>query len=174
MTLRQATNWAAIAQPATAEGAERNPSAAGPAVQSILATYGGVLYARCRSILDDSEASEAAVCETFARMYPRLAEAPDTQSALRMIYREATTYCLRQIRLARTARRAATHGGRGSTLRSVIARAPEKVRAVAWLHYVDGMNVDELAAVMEMAPRSVATLLEKFDRQTNWPVGDEG
>ena len=44
----------------------------------------------------------------------------------------------------------------------LIERAPEKLRAVAWLHYVDGMDQEEVARVMGITRRTVFNRIEAF------------
>jgi len=46
----------------------------------------------------------------------------------------------------------------------VIRRSPESVRVVAWLHYVDGIDQGEVARVLGLSRRTVASRVAEFRR----------
>jgi len=134
--------------------------------------YGGLIYARCRRLLADDAAAEDATQETFVRVQRHLERAPD--EALAWIYRIATNYCLNELRDRR--RRAVPHdelpeqadrpveeqlANRDLAVR-LVARAPEKLRAVACLHHVDGLDQGEVARVLGISRRTVVTRLQTF------------
>lgn len=137
-------------------------------------TYGPIIYARCRKLLADAALAEDATQETFVRVHRHLDKAPDSREALAWIYRIATNYCLNEIRDRKrraepqadgpevaTADLAAALADRDLVAR-LIARCPEKLRVVAWLHYVDGMDQGEVAAVLDISRRTVVNRLGDF------------
>jgi RNA polymerase sigma-70 factor (ECF subfamily) len=136
--------------------------------------YGPVIYSRCRRMLGDHAAAEDATQETFMRVYRHIDKA-DPRQALGWIYRIATNYCLNEIRNRK--RRAEQTDQEpdellGIDLASLLAdrdlvarivhRAPEKLRAVAWLHHVDGLDQAEVARVLEISRRTVVSRLTEF------------
>jgi RNA polymerase sigma-70 factor (ECF subfamily) len=136
--------------------------------------YGGLIYARCRRLLGDDAAAEDATQETFLRVQRHLARAPDAAEALAWIYRIATNYCLNELRdrrqrpelreaLPECAGRPAEEllADRDLAAR-LVARSPEKLRAVAWLHHVDGLDQGEVARVLGISRRTVISRLQTF------------
>ena len=115
--------------------------------------YGVNIYWRCMRILNDAGAAEDATQETFLRVYKHLERAPDGDEAIRWIWRIATNYCLNELRNAkRRAEPVAELPEKAFELadlsdrdlaRRVLARAPEEQAAIAWLHYVDGLDQEK-------------------------------
>jgi RNA polymerase sigma-70 factor, ECF subfamily len=134
--------------------------------------YGPVIFARCRRLLGESTAAEDATQETFMRVHRHLDKA-DRQEALGWIYRIATNYCLNEIRnrMNRPAlvdapevavdSIAAALANRDLAER-IVERAPEKLRVVAWLHHVDGLDQGEVARVLGISRRTVVNRLAEF------------
>jgi len=52
-----------------------------------------------------------------------------------------------------------TTPGELSTLATLIAALPEEERVILTLHYVKGRSVEQIAAVLEVAPKSVEGVL---------------
>lgn len=135
--------------------------------------YGPVIYARCRRLLGDGTAAEDATQETFMRVHRHL-DKVDSREALSWIYRIATNYCLNEIRNRRRRPQPQDHvpEALGEDLQRVLAdrdlaarivdRSPEKVRVVAWLHHVDGLDQGEVARVLEISRRTVVNRLAEF------------
>jgi RNA polymerase sigma-70 factor (ECF subfamily) len=135
--------------------------------------YGPVIYARCRRLLGEGSAAEDATQETFMRVHRHLDKA-EGRDALAWIYRIATNYCLNEIRNRK--RRAepmdelpevvTTDVARALADRDlaarIVERAPEKLRVVAWLHHVDGMDQGEVARVLDISRRTVVNRLNEF------------
>jgi RNA polymerase sigma-70 factor (ECF subfamily) len=132
-----------------------------------------VIYARCRRLLGDGSAAEDATQETFMRVHRHLDKA-DSREALAWIYRIATNYCLNEIRdrKRRPELRDEEVDVIGDDLQRVLAdrdlaeriveRAPEKLRVVAWLHHVDGLDQGEVARVLDISRRTVVNRLAEF------------
>jgi RNA polymerase sigma-70 factor (ECF subfamily) len=143
-------------------------------IRELYRLYGPVIFVRCRRMLRDDAAAEDATQETFVRVYRHLDRAPDADEALSWIYRIATNLCLNELRNRK--HRPEFHenvperAGQSieSTLENreiasrLIERAPDKLRAVAWLHYVDGMDQEEVARVMGITRRTVFNRIEAF------------
>jgi len=141
--------------------------------------YGPAIYARCRTMLSDESAAEDATQETFMRVQRHLDRVPSAREALYWIYRVATNYCLNELRNRRG------HGLPHAELadlpelshgidavearladqdlaRRLIARARPNVRLVAWLYHLDGFEQEEVAAIVGVSRRTVATRLAEF------------
>lgn len=147
-------------------------------VTELYRTYGPVIFARCRRLLDDSAAAEDATQETFLRVRRHLEKAPDGRQALAWIYRIATNYCLNEIRnrkvRAEPREVLPEESGRSPSAvedaladedlaRHLIRRAPEKLRVVAWLYHVDGMEQAEIAKVLDISRRTIVNRLAEFE-----------
>ena len=143
--------------------------------------YGPAIYARCRTLLADESAAEDATQETFLRVQRHLDRVPSAREALYWIYRVATNYCLNELRsrrgrpqphveLADLPEVESTHDldavearlADQDLARRLIARAPPKVRLCAWLYHVDGFEQEEVAAIVGVSRRTVATRLAQF------------
>ena len=132
--------------------------------------YGPAIHARCRSLLQDDAEAEDATQETFARVYPHLADVPAAGEALFWIHRVATNYCLNQLRNRRLRATSAALAGDALTSaatedrvcdRDLVERllgvAHAKLRAVAWLYHVDGFEQEEVARILGLSRRTVST-----------------
>src|SRR5947209_11113632 len=64
----------------------------GQRLAALYREYGPVIYWRCAKLLRDEVAAEDATQETFLRVCRHLDAAPDTDEALRWIWRIATNY----------------------------------------------------------------------------------
>jgi len=139
--------------------------------------YGGLIYARCRRFLGDDAAAEDATQETFLRAAVHLDRAAGPGEAIAWIHRVATNYCLNELRDRRRRaepraqlpelpelppeRVAEALADRDLAAR-LVARAPEKLRVVAWLHHVDGIDQGEVARLLGISRRTVVTRLQTF------------
>jgi len=139
--------------------------------------YGAVIYWRCHRLLGDAAAAEDATQETFLRVHSHLDRAPDDDEALRWIFRIATNYCLNEIRdrRRRPEPRAdppervhpsfeALIADRDLVTR-IIDSAPEKLRNVAWLHLVDGIEQAEVARILGISRRTVINRLTQLSER---------
>jgi RNA polymerase sigma-70 factor (ECF subfamily) len=139
--------------------------------------YGPVIFARCQKLLRDRAAAEDATQETFMRVERHLHSAPGEAEALAWIYRIATNYCLNELRNAKlrpdpTDELPEPPGESPEALladRDLVARivgkAPEKLRAPAWLHHVDGLDQGEVARVLGVSRRTVINRLQQFSER---------
>ncbi len=138
-------------------------------------TYGAAIYARCRRILGDAQSAEDATQETFIRVYRHLDKAPDMTRALHWIYRIATNYCLNEVRNrklrplpverlpeAPSDIRSDDPIADRQLVQRVVDHVPEKLRAVAFLYHVDGLQQDEVAEILGISRRTVVNRLAEF------------
>ena len=139
-------------------------------------TYGPAIYIRCRSILSDEAEAHDATQETFLRVYRHLDDVPGQREALYWIYRVATNYCLNELRNRK--RRPAVLSASTDDVPSghnlerrivnrdlaarLIAAAHPKVKPVAWLYHVDGLDQEEIAKVLSLSRRTVINRLAAF------------
>ncbi len=145
-----------------------------PRLLELYRRYGGFIFSRCRRLLGDDAAAEDATQETFLRVVRHLARAPDANEAIAWIYRIATNYCLNELRnrRRRAEPRASLPELPGRPVEELMAdrdlvarlveRAPEKLRVVACLHHIDGLDQGEVARVLGISRRTVVTRLQTF------------
>ena len=137
--------------------------------------YGPIIYARCVRLLADRAAAEDATQETFMRVHRHLDKAP--VEALGWIYRIATNYCLNELRdrkhrpestepelLEAHAHELGELFENQDLVARIIRRTAPKIRVVAWLHHVDGLEQTEVARVLGISRRSVVNHLAEFGR----------
>lgn len=145
---------------------------------SLYREYGPVIYWRCLKILRDEAAAEDATQETFVRVHRHLDRAPDAAEAGRWILRIATNYCLNEVR---DRARGPEHRdvlpeiaadlpleqvlADRDLVRRVIGRVPEKLRAVAWAHHVDGLDHVEAGRLLGNSRRTVSNRLADFNER---------
>ena len=143
-------------------------------LEHLFRTYGPLIHERCRRILGDGAAADDATQETFVRVHRHLAQAPSAAEAVPWIYRIATNYCLNELR--DRSKRAEPMGelpelsdaltetrlADVQLARALIDRVPAKLRACAYLTYVDGLTQDEVARVLGISRRSVVNHLADF------------
>ncbi len=143
-------------------------------VSELYRTYGPTIFARCVRLLGEGPAAEDATQETFVRVLRHLDRAPNAEECLAWIYRIATNYCLNELRDRR--RRPDLVGelpdlaGEGAEriladrdlAAKLVGHAPDKLRVVAWLHHVDGIDQGEVARVLGISRRTVVMRLSEF------------
>lgn len=151
-------------------------------------TYGPVIYDRCRTMLKDDAEAEDATHETFMRLHRHLDRLAGSREALYWIYRVSSNYCLNEIRNRR--RRAEPIGELPEStfdlpldperlltdrhlVRTLIGRSPAKVREVAWLHHVDGLDREEVARILDVSLRTVAARLADFSAAVHRMIAKE-
>jgi RNA polymerase sigma-70 factor (ECF subfamily) len=141
-------------------------------------SYGGAIYARCRRILGDDPTAQDATQETFMRVHRHIERAPDERDVLRWIYRIATNYCLNELR-GRRHRPEPVERLPDLTLpvdpgeriadrqlaQRIVHDMPEKLRAVAWLYHVDGLEQAEVADILGISRRTVVSRLAEFQER---------
>jgi RNA polymerase sigma-70 factor (ECF subfamily) len=141
--------------------------------------YGPIIYARCLRLLRDDAEAEDATQETFLRVQRHVHRVADEQDALRWIYRVATNYCFNELRnrkrrpapVAVLPDRAAATPGSDQRIADrqlvlqLLERMPEKVKSAAWLYHADGFEQEEVARILGVSLRTVATRLALFSQK---------
>jgi RNA polymerase sigma-70 factor (ECF subfamily) len=139
-------------------------------------TYGPSIFIRCRSILNDDAEAHDATQETFLRVHRHLDRVPSNGEALYWIYRVATNYCLNELRDRKHRPQAPLAAGQDAVADQdpegrivsrdlatrLIAAAHPKVKTVAWLYHIDGLDQDEVAKILDLSRRTVVTRLAAF------------
>jgi RNA polymerase sigma-70 factor (ECF subfamily) len=148
-------------------------------VASLYRRYGPIIYARCAHLLRDAAEAEDATQETFLRVHRHVHRVADEQDALRWIYRVATNYCFNELRnrkhrpapVAVLPDRAATTPGSDQRIADrqivlqLLERMPAKVKPAAWLYHADGFEQEEVARILGVSVRTVATRLALFSKK---------
>jgi RNA polymerase sigma-70 factor (ECF subfamily) len=133
--------------------------------------HGAAIFARCRRLLRDDSAAEDAAQEVFCRVHRHLASVPDPSDALPWLFRVASNYCLNQLRDGRRRRQVPLFEefpappsdlAEQTHARRLIAHVPEKLRAVAWLHHVEGHDQQAVADLVGVSRRTVLNRLADF------------
>jgi len=137
--------------------------------------YGPAVYRRCLRLLRDREAARDATQEVFMRLVRDMKKLEDRDQVLPWIYRVATNHCLN---LRRNALRRGEEAlppdielgsreppdalaDRRLTLQ-ILSRFDAATQAVAVGVFVDGMEHEEVAAVLGISRRTVSRKLERF------------
>jgi RNA polymerase sigma-70 factor (ECF subfamily) len=150
---------------------------------SLYRTYGPVIFARCRRMLNDNAEAEDATQEVFLRVARHLDDTVSPNEAILWIHRVATNYCLNAIRNRARQRRHHVYlddaGERGigrtcdneemvanrDLARRIAERSPERLTEPAKLHYVDGMSHGEVGKLLGISRRTVINYLGQFRRR---------
>lgn len=138
----------------------------------LYATHGPAIYARCLRLLGDRTSAEDATQETFLRVHRHLDDAPDDPRSLAWIYRIATNLCLTMIRDRKPQAELPEEIPAGRDVEALLAnrllaeqiirKSDEKHRLPAWLRYVDGLSLEEVAEVLGVTSRTVTNRLLAF------------
>ncbi len=137
--------------------------------------YGPAVYRRCLRLLRDRDVARDATQEVFARLVRDMARFDDRESALAWMYRVATNHCLNVLRDARRHGESpldpdldVAYSGEGTPFperrlaQQILSRFDESTQAVAVGVFVDGMEHEEVAAVLGISRRTVSRKLVRF------------
>ena len=155
-------------------------------LRELYTAYGGSVYGRCRYLLKDTTKAEDAMQEVFARALTHSDEFRAETSPLAWLMKLATHHCLNQLRAERAPWRrwfereelARPEGDRGARametrelVRSLLSRVDIETQAAVVHYWVDGMTLEEVAAVLERSVPTVRKRLERFAALTNAELG---
>ncbi len=135
---------------------------------------GPAVYRRCLRLLGDREAARDATQEVFVKLLRDVKRLQQRDTALPWIYRVATNHCLNLRRNARRRGEEELEPGLEVVQRpeigypdrqlaqKVLSRFDSATQAVAVGVFVDGMEHEEVAAVLGISRRTVSRKLERF------------
>lgn len=145
--------------------------------------YGRGVFSRCRRLLGDDEAAKDAVQEVFLRAHAAADRFRGDASPFTWLYSIATTYCLQQLRnRARRAKKLEEIVPMPAESGDAVARldlirlfetADEDALAMAFLRFVDGLTLEEVAEVAGLSRKTVAKRLEEFRAESAIMLGKE-
>ncbi len=136
--------------------------------------YGSSVFGRCRYLLKDAARAEDAMQDVFARALTAPQNFRNESSPLTWLMQISTNHCLNLLRADRalwkeevrqaSAARGEGHGGEGEAetknlVRKLLALFDEETQAAVIHHHVDGMTLEEVAA---MLGRSVPTIRKRL------------
>jgi RNA polymerase sigma-70 factor (ECF subfamily) len=145
-------------------------------VEALCHRYGPMVIRRCQRLLGNAEEARDAAQDVFVRLVQHRARL-DGAYPSSLMYRMATNVCLNRIRersrrpttdeerlLARIA--TADEPGAQSHARMMLdrlfARQPESSRAMAVLHFVDGLTLEQVAEVTGLSVSGVRKRLRRL------------
>lgn len=139
---------------------------------------GPVVYRRCLRLLGDRAAAEDATQEVFVKLLRDMDRLKDRETVLPWVYRVAMNHCLNVRRDARRRGQdglaedleivpdAHAHGPDAypdrQLAQAVLSRFDAETQAVAVGVLVDGMEHEEIAAVLGISRRTVSRKLARF------------
>ena len=140
--------------------------------------YGPMVYRRCRQMLHDDGKAEDAMHDVFVELLRREGEIDD-RAPSSLLYRIATNVCLNRLRSIRRrpeeldtellGRIAVVSepevGFARALLQRIFARSLESTRAIAVMHLVDGMTLEEVAAEVGLSVSGVRKRLRTLRAQ---------
>ena len=145
-------------------------------VEALSRRYGPMVLRRCRRLLGNEDQALDACQDVFVRVIERRGRL-DARFPSSLLYRIATNVCLNRLRDSRREpvtrdeailleiARAEEPGGASEarlTLARLFGRHPESSRAIAVLHYVDGLTLEEVAEATEMSVSGVRKRLRRL------------
>ncbi len=138
-------------------------------VDALYRRYGPMVIRRCRQILNDEEEALDATQDVFVQLLIKHRRLRD-EALSSLLYRMATNHCLNRVRDARRrqttpdsavveriARWDETEGRTEARdmLARLFGRQRESTRTMAFLHYVDGMTLEQVAGVVGLSVSGV-------------------
>jgi RNA polymerase sigma factor (sigma-70 family) len=151
-------------------------------LRELYTAYGGGVYGRCRYLLKDATKAEDAMQEVFARALTHTDELRAGSSPLAWLMKIATHHCLNLLRAERAPwrrwfeqdSRARPEGEGGEQkmearelVRSLLSRVDLETQAAVVHYWVDGMTLEEVAAILERSVPTVRKRLERFAALAN-------
>ncbi|MCP3057325.1 sigma-70 family RNA polymerase sigma factor [Myxococcus sp. K38C18041901] len=145
-------------------------------LRELYTRYGGSVMGRCRYLLKDAAKAEDAMHDVFARALSHADDFRADASPLTWLMKIATHHCLNQLRSERAgwrqwferdaAARSEGHGGDGEMetrdlVRRLLSKVDEETQAAVVHYHVDGMTLEEVAALLG---RSVPTIRKRLER----------
>ncbi|MBL8913955.1 MAG: sigma-70 family RNA polymerase sigma factor [Archangium sp.] len=157
-------------------------------LQSLYVKYGGAVFGRCRYLLRDRALAEDAMQDVFARALINEATFRAEASPLTWLMKIATHHCLNVIRAAGAAWRdeyAAIQVVRGEAdggpaaieardlVRKSLAKFDVETQQAVIHYWVDDMNLEDVARVLERSVPTIRKRLRSFAEATGQAMNAE-
>ena len=137
-------------------------------IEGLYRRYGPMVLRRCRSMLKDEEKALDAMQDCFVQLLRRRESLTD-DSPSSLLYQIATNTCLNMIRAEKTRKSSGDEaleylaakddvekaGIAKHLVDWVFERESPSTRVIAWLHYVDGLTLEETAKVVALSVSGV-------------------
>ncbi len=155
-------------------------------LQTLYVKYGGAVYGRCRFLLKDNTLAEDAMQDVFAKAMVNEAGFRAEASPLTWLMKIATHHCLNVIRSAGAAWRdeyaaiqlvrGEAQGGSASyeardLVRKSLARFDLETQQAVVHYWVDDMNLDDVAKLLERSVPTIRKRLRAFAEATGQAMG---
>jgi len=158
-------------------------------IQRLYEQYGHVVFGRCLRILGDPADAEEALQEVFLRALRSREGFRAEASPMTWLTRIATNHCLNVLRTRRRRHRDAHEPldadrasdaalvQRGqqvediSAVRAVLTRFPRQTQEIAVYYFVDGMNQEEVAALVGVSLPTLRKRLREFVERSRRLLG---
>jgi RNA polymerase sigma-70 factor (ECF subfamily) len=143
-------------------------------IETLYQRYGALVHRRARALLGEEQAAWDALQEVFVRALKSRDAFRHEASPTTWLYRITTNYCLNVLRDESRRRdklrqRAVERPSLAPvepelrlTLARVLAELPAEACEMAVYAHVDSMTHDEIAAIMNVSPRTVGNRLKEF------------
>lgn len=135
----------------------------------------GLLRSRAQRILGDASGAQDLVQETFIRYLHYQKRGGTAKETTAFLHQICTNLALNQLRNSKRQRQILTNIEQETVvhntaderilLRQVLAEVGEEEAQIAAYYYIDGMEQDEIAALLQMNRRTVGRRLERFRQQ---------
>ena len=152
----------------------------GGEIEQLYRQHAPALIAHCTCLLGNASSARDAVHDAFERILRHKADPPvEGSHTVPYLYRTSTNICLDMLRHQRVIRRvepqisarAAESDARDpahterSFARTLLSRVGSRTAAVGVMHFVHGMNQQEIAAELGMSRRSIFNHLRKLEQR---------
>jgi RNA polymerase sigma factor (sigma-70 family) len=152
----------------------------GPEVEALYRQHARALIAHCTSLLGNPSLARDAVHDAFERMLRhRVDPSADGAHVVPCLYRTSTNICLDMLRHQRVRRRVEPQVGARAAetdardpahaerdyARTLLDQVGPRTAAVGVLHFVHGMNQQEIASELGLSRRSIFNHLRKLEEQ---------
>jgi RNA polymerase sigma-70 factor, ECF subfamily len=148
--------------------------------------YGAMVFRRCRRLLGNDDSAHDAVQEVFLRTLDTRAGFRGDSSALTWLYAIATTHCLQQLRNSQLrAQKLAALAAEGASAsdsprhderllwEAILAQLDPDVARIALFRHVDGLTLEQVAAMTGLSRKTVAKKLTQFAATARNLVAEE-
>jgi RNA polymerase sigma-70 factor, ECF subfamily len=142
-------------------------------IEALYRRYGGMVLRRARALLGDEHAAQDVVQEVFMKAIRAFPGFRGESSLTTWLYQVTTNHCLNAIRDGTRRRRAIERRIPAAEpidpsaedrigVEQLLRLLPRELCEVAIYYYVDQMNQDEIAALLDISERTVRNRLKEF------------